>query len=95
MLLFCFAEGETDENTPPTDGSTPMETEASADAGKAKKQKLTLSYEEYKQIANLLVLYMRRREGDGEGEGHWGRDGIQTDSQPAGAIYEEARRGGI
>lgn len=52
----------------------PMETEEEANASSAEaempsdeppKKKLTLSYDEYKNISNTLVLYMRKLEDEG------------------------------
>jgi DNA replication licensing factor MCM6 len=41
-----------------------METEEPS--GNVAKKKLTLSYEEYKTLSNMLVTYMRKEEKDGK-----------------------------
>ena len=40
-----------------------------ADTVAPPKKGLKLSYDEYKQLANLLVLYIRRKEEDLDGKG--------------------------
>ncbi|XP_060605756.1 zygotic DNA replication licensing factor mcm6-B-like [Ruditapes philippinarum] len=55
-------EMEVDENTPP---ATDKPEENQAAAGHPKKG-LKLSYDEYKQMANLMVLYMRKSEEESD-----------------------------
>ena len=51
--------------TPAPEEAAPVEPEAPAGAP---KKGLKLSYDEYKQMANLMVLYMRKQEEEAEGE---------------------------
>ena len=53
------------EEATPVEETPPAETEASKAAGP--KKGLKLSYDEYKQMANLMVLYMRKVEEESEG----------------------------
>ena len=57
-----------DSATPESEATpTPtQESQASADAA-PKKVGLKLSYDEYKNMANLFVIYMRRQEEHAEG----------------------------
>ena len=71
-----------------TEGTQPELGEGAGEEGARKG--LTLTYEEYKQMANLLVCHMRREEelmeGEGRGEGGGGR---------RGGVGEEGRGGGL
>ena len=51
--------------TPSQEEVTPQEPEAPAGAP---KKGLKMSYDEYKQMANLMVLYMRKQEEETDGE---------------------------
>lgn len=58
MYIICLTETE----------QTPAEaTGPDGDAPQPHKKGLKLTYEEYKQIANLVVLYMRKQEEEAIG----------------------------
>ncbi|KAH3703399.1 hypothetical protein DPMN_078435 [Dreissena polymorpha] len=59
---------ETEEAAPPQETPEEAPVDATGAAGKGPKKALKLSYDEYKQMANLLVLYMRKAEEEQEGE---------------------------
>jgi len=52
-----------EEATPPAE----TQEEEDTTAPKVPKKGLKLSYEEYKQMANLMVLFMRKSEEEAEG----------------------------
>lgn len=54
-MKFCFSESSPVEPTPAEPETQP-------------KKGLKLSYEDYKHLANLLVLYLRRQEEETMGE---------------------------
>ncbi|KAL4229140.1 MCM DNA helicase complex subunit mcm6 [Mactra antiquata] len=55
---------EVDENTPPVPDN--VEVNEQQQQAPASKKGLKLSYDEYKQMANLMVLYMRKTEEESE-----------------------------
>ena len=69
-LMKCFFLAFVESATPESEATpTPtQESQASADSG-PKKAGLKLSYDEYKNMANLFVIYMRRQEEHAEGRG--------------------------
>ncbi len=66
-----FAVEDQENQKPGTASQSAASKGAAADAPPADKEKshVKLSYEEYKQMANLLALYMRRRDDELEDAG--------------------------
>ncbi|KAI4483981.1 hypothetical protein M0804_007437 [Polistes exclamans] len=68
-LMAAFNEMDQDDNNAPTSPTT--------EQPEVQKKKLTMSFEEYKNLSNMLILYMRNEEARVESEGDGKEGGIR------------------